>query len=452
MSASAVLSCCTILSNMIYNSNFVANAFTDYGCTFETGCKCGAKDRDDILNWNQGNWGDPINANWADFIYSSGGHIIAKTGCYLTSVGILMKMSGVFNDFCLMQWFHYARDYCVGGGGGFDHKDKLASIPNYENKFITGVDVTSEALGSSTSGGLWEGGHKDLYKVAVEMAKKGYYVVVEKPGHFMPVVGLVDSSNELGCGLVISEVGSTNGDPAVDPEHPNGTYMAYDNEEAPDGYYKLDTGVYYLISLRIFVCESSPFTGVVKSSNGSSNKDTENLQPTLVGLNQYFEENYFVSIDYLNEQALKLPQVHELREEIGLQGIDTLNSWKDTIDNQHEDKRYRYIRSGVMFFGIIMMIYSLLLFIAYQFDRVNNFLEISLLGMLTFNRLSVSPDERSTFSNSSESARTRYLTFKDICYVSLIGIGLGILLVSGKAFDFVRFLLEMIQNLFSRKW
>ena len=101
------------------------------------------------------------------------------------------------------------------------------------------------------------------------------------------------------------------------------------------------------------------------------------------------------------------------------------------------------MRAVIAFVGILTVLYATLLYIAYWFDRINNYIEFSALGLLTVGKLVISPDDNvSTYTPSNKSVKA--VTHKNICTVCLIGISIGILLLTGKVYTLIGLLFSLI--------
>ena len=81
----------------------------------------------------------------------------------------------------------------------------------------------------------------------------------------------------------------------------------------------------------------------------------------------------------------------------------------------------------------------LFIYLAYWFDRINNFVDIDLLKIVTFGRLVISPTEEECTFSMKELAKgqTRTINHRHILYVCIVGLAFGTLIVSGKVFDVV---------------
>lgn len=208
-----------------------------------------------------------------------------------------------------------------------------------------------------------------------------------------------------------------------------------EREKYAEAFYKLYTG-------------SEPSI----SDDDSSGDDKKNglLDGSAVSLmtvsgGKLLNEGYFSSASGISEEALCLPSSYDLP----LKDLTELSSWKKNIKYAEDDRSLRYPRAVVMLVGILVTIYSILLYIAYQFDRINNFIELDALGIMTFGKLRISPDDRKSTFNDKHQER-KVVVHRDIIIVCLVGVAIGVLLISGKIFEVVVYLMLKIQEVFSK--
>ncbi|MDR0918828.1 MAG: hypothetical protein LBM93_06200, partial [Oscillospiraceae bacterium] len=64
-----------------------------------------------------------------------------------------------------------------------------------------------------------------------------------------------------------------------------------------------------------------------------------------------------------------------------------LQKWKKTIDLEKQNQVNNAVRAVVMLLGILLIIYSVVLYLAYHFDMLNNFVDVEIMPVLTLNRL-----------------------------------------------------------------
>lgn len=162
---------------------------------------------------------------------------------------------------------------------------------------------------------------------------------------------------------------------------------------------------------------------------------------TVVG-RQLLEETEFYTPDgSLSEGELTLASVDDL----ALIDRTVLKEWTDTIKYSKADLSFRYPRIAFMFFGIVVVLYSALIYIFYWFDRVNNFIDIELLKKATLGRLTASSgDFISNFEDKD--AANKIVVHKDMIFISCTGIALGAFLISGRLFDVIRGVIDFIEG------
>lgn len=460
----ALISCFTIAMNTM--PIWVSAATCNIN---ESNCVCGACDLSPI-QWNQSAKGDPHNANWSNFVM--GTETIGYSGCFATSVAIEMGMSGDFGKMCPLSLFTWGHENGLWSGNGLV-PSAIANIPKYPNIFksLAVSDEMVQGLGANVSGEkTLANSREELYKIGVQLAKKGAYVILEldyKYGgssqeHFIPVVGTTDGGSCPDGSLVIA-------DPATEEDDECGAIFCMDdkevgNRESKQGeneklkiaytHTKQQANIPYkaanIISLRVFT-SATKFSGKVNATNTDSKDEKEqSANFNYAGIVDFMAESYFIDESALEEAALTLPTWSEFLGNEGYDDAAEVRNWSDSINNSHEEKAHRYIKVSIMFLGILVTLYSILLFIAYQFDKINNFIEFDALGILTFHRLGVSPDgERSTYMDKDTSG-TKFLTFRDICIVCVTGVALGVLMISGKIFIIGTAILEFVKKIFMK--
>lgn len=463
----ALVSCFTLAVNMMPMG---VSASAD--CTVDN-CICGGNEVNPCL-WNQGAWGNAVNSNWAGIGVGGTSEPCGEVGCYATSMAIEMKMSGDYGKICPAAFLNTTKNEGVFGGASLNEPNKIYSTTKYAGIWklfaITAEDSSKFNISSQPFSDRIIENTDALYKLALDLAREGCYVILrvnytktstdgnQDGDHFIAVVGTVDADNQFKKELLVADPGTCNEDnekgarfkyKADDPDPDKLKDYPISNIKGAAGnpYTSLN-----LCNLRVMV-SASKFTGTVNATNNSSSDEKkEQANFNYQGITNFMKEEYFLSdadISHLEEAALTLPNFETLTSEKLDDGTEVRN-WSDSINNAHEEKVHRYIKVSIMFLGILITLYSILLFIAYQFDKINNFIEFDALGILTFHRLGVSPDgERSTYMDKDTSG-TKFLTFRDICIVCVTGVALGVLMISGKIFIIGTAILEFVKKIFMK--
>lgn len=94
-----------------------------------------------------------------------------------------------------------------------------------------------------------------------------------------------------------------------------------------------------------------------------------------------------------------------------------------SVETYNESSKVNWLNVGVMLMGLGMIFYSVLLIVAYSFDKVNTFFQVPLVSVLTFGRLQA--------KESDDPDVDGFIPPKGVFIRSGIAFLLGILLVSG---------------------
>ena len=157
---------------------------------------------------------------------------------------------------------------------------------------------------------------------------------------------------------------------------------------------------------------------------------------------EFVEEEGFVPFNQLHENSIALPT----RDSLNVFDKSALSKWKEDIAGKNKAKVISYERAVIMLLGILLCIYGIFLYVAYHFDSVNNFIDISLLSTFTFGRLFVAPD--GVTSTWRKGSSPQAVIHTDILKIVLITEFVGVLIASGKIFSIIIEVINFIQKHF----
>ena len=166
-----------------------------------------------------------------------------------------------------------------------------------------------------------------------------------------------------------------------------------------------------------------------------------------MGNGYYSEEQLFSNMTLMEAPIEEMLDISI--EDFGQDDREALDNWKMNVEKEQEkNSANAWIRRIVMLFGILITIWSLLVYIAYWFDRLNNLIDFSLLEILTFQRLSLSDTEETcTFSLRHLGERKRTVNHRAILMVAVIGMVFGALLISGTLYKVVYVIVRKVLDL-----
>ena len=228
-----------------------------------------------------------------------------------------------------------------------------------------------------------------------------------------------------------------------------GTVCAYKDRSAKGGAYNL-------VYVELFKNDK---TSPLSLSGSSPIEVTEqdkiqanNLGVSVQALSGYYSEDQLSAYCKLAEVDLTELLNSANRDSLEQSDIENLANWERNINNNNtsDSGAIHYLRIFVMFMGIILIVWSVLIYLAYWFDRVNNFFDLDLLGILTMGKLHMSDTEEECTFKVKDLGKTEKKTVnhRAICAICLTGIFFGALIISGVLYKILQFLVYTILELF----
>lgn len=173
------------------------------------------------------------------------------------------------------------------------------------------------------------------------------------------------------------------------------------------------------------------------ASKGGINGDDKSVNPTNNAVNATFltgcyTEDQISAFAKLSEANIQRNYLDDTkRSNLDQNSAENVTNWERNVDNNK--KEYGFIavlRKLIIFSGFFFIVWAILIYIAYWFDRINSIYCIDLLGKFTFNKLHISDTENEcTFG--VEGAGKKTVNHKAILSISLMSILIGVLVISG---------------------
>lgn len=217
------------------------------------------------------------------------------------------------------------------------------------------------------------------------------------------------------------------------------------NQSIKKGGFKVNSGFSGLSNKGDAIDTSG--SGSTQSSNGTS-------------LNIQFMGGYYSELDLSSWNKLAEPNIQEQylddakRDNLTSKEISTLSNWEQNIDDGSLMGRLiRFLRSLVVLVGILITIWGILFYIAYWFDRLNTFVDIDLVRLLSFGKLVKSPDETECTFNvrnfTSVDGQPKTINHKITIFVTVLSVGVGCILISGYFYKILGFLVTKLLQFLS---
>jgi hypothetical protein len=224
--------------------------------------------------------------------------------------------------------------------------------------------------------------------------------------------------------------------------------------ETPDGHDTPEKQTQRAGVCEKFVPVVEAYSGVIGSTQGINGVDGNNSDVQAVAqymqLRGYWTEQQISSFTKLNETNIANILSAVSKDNLTGDQLDSLNTWEDIINDDAKQGGVLYwIRLIVMWLGILMVVWSVLLYVGFWFDRANNFLDFSIVTILTLGKLTTSvTDEESTFGKKDVKG-IKTLSSRQVTIICLCCIGAGVLIISGIFYRLIAGLVNWVQLLIS---
>ena len=197
--------------------------------------------------------------------------------------------------------------------------------------------------------------------------------------------------------------------------------------------------------------------------NGSSGGSTElsdeakqagaEIAMTLVA-NGYWNEHDLEAYTKLNEINIDEEWLKDaLKENLAQQELQTLSRWQENSTAIKSDSTLvKIMRVTMQVFGILITLWGLLFYIAYWLDRLNNFIDIDFVSIMSLNKLQISEDESDcNFKLTEMKGKGKRTINHAMCLgISVTVIAFGALIMTGVLFNLVSKLVIWVSHIFDK--
>ena len=184
-----------------------------------------------------------------------------------------------------------------------------------------------------------------------------------------------------------------------------------------------------------------------------SNKDPDKTPKTKQQIT-----NKLLSLGYTEDQISSYFRLGEMnveekylmdtkRNNLDQNSVQNLANWERNVNNNKRENGFiAKLRVLTMIIGIFFILWVILIYIAYWFDKINSLWDLDLLGKLTFNALHVSEtEEECTFKfNDFSSTKRKTVNHKAILCICVIGIVFGLLIFTGEFYRLISNLVNYV--------
>ena len=198
---------------------------------------------------------------------------------------------------------------------------------------------------------------------------------------------------------------------------------------------------------------SNPNQNTGATGEASVTEANKSSNPQYIGAGYYSESQLgaFVAMNEPDLAGMFLGNAN--LNNLNQQQTDSLANWKRNINNQYDNPFISVLRVIVSFLGIVLVVWSSLVYIAYWFDRLNTFVDLSLLTILTLGQLMVSPElDSCTFTlKTMGDGKIKTVTHGVIVGICITGFFFGTMLFTGVFYRVIAYFINLVLALINRR-
>lgn len=183
----------------------------------------------------------------------------------------------------------------------------------------------------------------------------------------------------------------------------------------------------------------------------TADKKTEESLVTNLKRNGYWSEEQVSSFCKLNELDYEKILAEASIDNLSGDDLESLNNWKNTSNDMSKSgSPVNLARIIMMLFGIALCVWAVLFYLGFWFDKVNNFIDISFISILTLGKLSASDFESDcTYGTENKDSNNSVKTInsKIATVIFLVTIIIATSIISGLAYKLMSTLVNVILRL-----
>ena len=166
----------------------------------------------------------------------------------------------------------------------------------------------------------------------------------------------------------------------------------------------------------------------------------------------HFTEEQLSSMVVLSEADLAGVLDYATTDNLTHEDLESLDIWKNLV--AEESTAEKTIRIVVQLIGVLLLMWSILLFAGYYFDRTNNLIDISIVNILTLGKLRPVTDneEEATFGKDKSEKKNKISTVNSrniftICFVTAL---FAVLILTGTLYNMLTSLVNLVKSILRR--
>lgn len=199
-------------------------------------------------------------------------------------------------------------------------------------------------------------------------------------------------------------------------------------------------------------------TGVPKGASwhmiyGSNSTEAQQLNAmgNAKALRVGYEEQELSSWVRLGESNINEVLDNATLDNLNDDELTAIYNWKTIATDSNAPVYLKVIRIVVQILGVLMLVWGILLYLGYHFDRTNNLVDIQIVSILTLGKLQSGKDEDSTYGKDTgmeKNGKVKVVSHRNILLICFVVILFAVLILTGALYNLLTFLIYTILDLF----
>lgn len=131
--------------------------------------------------------------------------------------------------------------------------------------------------------------------------------------------------------------------------------------------------------------------------------------------------------------------------------LTSIYTWKTIVTDSNAPIYLKVIRIVIQLIGVLMLIWAILLYLGYQFDKINNLVDIQIVSILTLGKLQSGDNETSTYGKNTEmekNGKVKVVSHRNILLICFVVILFAVLILTGALYNLLTLLIYTILDFF----
>ena len=179
--------------------------------------------------------------------------------------------------------------------------------------------------------------------------------------------------------------------------------------------------------------------------------EEEGKQIYQIGSMTYYAENDLSAWAKLDEVDInELFLFGASKDNLNEQELSALDTWEDKVE-EGKFSFTKVLRVIIVILGILLTMWAIFFYLAYWLDRINNFVDIDFIPLLSLGKFRISEDETEAsygFTDKKRKGKVVTVNHRAVLKIVIVSVGFGCLMITGLIYKLVFWIISTITGWF----